>query len=101
MTTEMTEEVFTRHVKSKFRVVDLESPVELELTAVEGRPSGPNEQQGMERFSLIFHGPGDALLPQRTYNIEHEEMGEFQLFLVPVGQDADGFEYESVFNYFK
>lgn len=101
MTVEMTEAAFKRHEKTKFRVQDAESPVELELAEVVGRPSGPNEQQGMERFSLFFKGPGEHFLPQRMYRLEHEEMGELQIFIVPVGQDADGFEYESVFNYFK
>lgn len=101
MTVELTEEVFRRHLKTKFRVADAESPLELELRAVEGRQSGPGEQGGMERFSLIFHGPGDLFLPQRIYKLEHDEMGEIQIFIVPIGQDADGFEYESVFNYFK
>ena len=28
-------------------------------------------------------------------------MGAFELFLVPVGNDENGFRYEAVFNYFK
>jgi len=28
-------------------------------------------------------------------------MGEFDLFLVPIGEDDQGFRYEAVFNYFK
>ena len=55
----------------------------------------------MERFSAFFYGSGDHVLPQRTYTLEHDVMGKFELFLVPVVRDETGFYYEAVFNYFK
>ena len=55
----------------------------------------------MERFSAFFSGPGDRFLSQNTYSIEHDQMGTFALFLVPVKQDQNGFRYEAVFNYYK
>ena len=51
-----------------------------------------------ENFSLLFRGSPDILLSQMTHRLEHEKLGEFLLFLVPTGQDADGFLYEAVFN---
>jgi hypothetical protein len=30
--------------------------------------------------------------------MEHDEMGQFDLFLVPIRQDDQGFYYEAVFN---
>lgn len=51
-----------------------------------------------ENFSLLFRGSPDILLSQMTHRLEHEKLGEFLLFLVPTGQDADGFQYEAVFN---
>ena len=98
----LTEEEFSKHLKTKFRVrLELPEPVELELVEVRGRPSGPGEQQGMERFSAFFRGPSHLRLNQHTFPLAHEQMGEFEIFLVPVAQDADGFLYEAVFNYFK
>lgn len=47
---------------------------------------------------LINRGPAEPLLPQQTYRMEHEEMGELTLLLVPVGRDETGFTYEAVFN---
>jgi hypothetical protein len=32
------------------------------------------------------------------YQLQHERLGAFELFLVPVGQDQDGVYYEAVFN---
>jgi hypothetical protein len=55
----------------------------------------------MERFSAFFRGPGDHFLQQKMYSFNHEQMGAFELFLVPVSQDQSGFRYEAVFNYFK
>ena len=100
MAAELTEKEFSKHVNTKFRVVD-EQPTELELTEVKGYLAKPNEQTGMERFSAYFRGPADRYLMQQTYSIEHEQMGAFELFLVPVSRDDSGFRYEAVFNYFK
>ncbi|MDQ3805152.1 MAG: hypothetical protein M3416_15155 [Acidobacteriota bacterium] len=102
MTVKLTEEEFSRHLNTKFRVrLDAPGPVELELIEVKGRLSGAGEQQGMERFSVFFRGPAHLRLSQHTFSLAHERMGEFDLFLVPVGRDAQGFLYEAVFNYFK
>ncbi len=100
MAAELTEQEFSKHVNTKFRVVN-EQPIELELTEVKGYSSKPHEQTGMERFSAFFRGPADRVLVQQTYSIEHEQMGAFDLFLVPVSRDDSGFRYEAVFNYFK
>jgi hypothetical protein len=37
-------------------------------------------------------------LGQGVRNFEHEQMGKFELFIVPVEQDEQGFYYEAVFN---
>ena len=100
MSSNLTEAEFSKHVNTKFRVA-VEPPVELELTQVKGYLSKEHEETGMERFSAFFSGPGDRYLKQQTYSVEHEQMGAFDLFLVPVSQDQDGFRYEAVFNYFK
>ena len=52
-----------------------------------------------ECFSLVFHGPTDIPLDQRTYRVTHRELGDFPLFLVPLGPNADGAqELEAVVN---
>jgi len=100
MDIQLTEAEFSKHVNTKFRVA-VEPPVELELTEVKSYLSKEHEETGMERFSVYFLGPGDRFLSQRTYSFEHEQMGNFDLFLVPVKQGQDGFRYEAVFNYYK
>jgi hypothetical protein len=53
-----------------------------------------------EQFSLRFRGDHAQVFPQQLYAMKHEEMGEFELFLVPVGRDDSGTIYEAVFNRF-
>jgi hypothetical protein len=81
--------------------LDAEQGVDLELTEVKGYASKHQEQEGMERFSIYFQGPGEPLLPQQLYTFQHEQMGEFEIFVVPIAKNDAGLRYESVFNYFK
>ena len=97
-----TEEEFRQNLNTQFRVlVDAPKPIDITLTGVESRPSEANEEAGMERFSVFFNSSLEFLLPQAIYRLTHPRMGEFELFLVPISQDADGFRYEAVYNYYK
>jgi hypothetical protein len=51
-----------------------------------------------ECFSLLFQGPETPLLPQGIHLFEHEQLGCFELFIVPVGRSGGGFQYQAVFN---
>lgn len=101
MSTELTEAEFSKHADTKFRAMIDGGPVELELVQVKGYAGHPDDQQGMERFSLFFTGPAQPLLPQSTYSVEHDAMGAFALFLVPIKPTGEGSRYEAVFNYFR
>ena len=104
MTTDapLTEEEFSRHLNTSFDVLLGDSQrVELKLAEVAGYRERPNEEQGMERFSLFFEGPAEPFLPQATYTLEHERMGTHAIFIVPVARGADGFRYQAVFNYYR
>lgn len=48
-------------------------------------------------FSLLFHAPDRTLVPQQTCSVEHPQIGDFALFLVPLGSDDQGMRYEAVF----
>jgi hypothetical protein len=93
---------FAKNVNTNFRVeLDGANPIDLKLTAVTPRRTEPNEAEGMERFSAVFSGPLDFFLPQQIYHVVHPEMGEFDVFLVAVGRDAESYQYEAVYNYFR
>lgn len=70
---------------------------------IEATPLGGAVDEGTEPaarrapFSLVFRGPGDRVLPQRIYRLAHDELGEFEFFLVPIGPDREGMRYEAIF----
>jgi hypothetical protein len=76
--------------------VHVEGADGLELELVEARPLGmaPTER---EPFALLFRGPADPLLPQAIYRLASDRVGEQDIFIVPVGRDERGTEYEAIF----
>ena len=54
---------------------------------------------GMQRFSVLLHGPVNPMLPQGSYLVHHDVLGSFVLFIVPViGSNAERIVYEACFN---
>lgn len=68
------------------------------LRLVEAEETG-ERAAGMARdpFRLVFLGPTEPILPQRTYRLEHQELGAFDIFLVPIALDVRGTAYEAIF----
>jgi hypothetical protein len=98
LTKDLTKEIFSESLKTKFRLDSEPSKaIELELIELNEGVSTPRHEQ----FSLIFRGPLDYFIGQGTYHMEHDKMGGIDLFLVPVGQEQDGFRYEVIFNRFR
>ncbi len=96
-----------KRVNGTFRVsakntqmVELEL-VEANLGAQNRRTAkgGPAVDAGYEKFSLIFRGPDNQLLTQNMYTFEHDNIGRFELFIVPVvSRDVSRRYYQAVFN---
>jgi hypothetical protein len=92
---------FAQYLGQKFRI-GLDSAHRLEVELIEANslgegPSGGEESKKRAPFSLVFRGPKDLLLPQRIYPFEHEGLGSFPIFIVPIGVDENGLRYEAVF----
>jgi hypothetical protein len=102
MAASLTENEFSKHLNTKFRLnpATIDGHVELTLAEVKGYAKKAEEHSGMERFSAFFDGPGAVQLPQGVYSLSHDQMGEFEIFLVPIARNESGFRYEAVFNYF-
>ena len=95
MTAIITKEMFSENVNTKFELrTETPGPVELELVQLTEGAASPRHEQ----FALLFRGPQDKFLQQSTYQLHHERLGELEIFLVPVGRDQQGFQYEAVFN---
>ncbi|HEX8473262.1 MAG TPA: hypothetical protein VF666_04460 [Pyrinomonadaceae bacterium] len=97
MSDNLTRETFAPLLHTKFRLhFDETQSVEVELVEVSAEDFP--QVEGMERFTLVFHIPVKQPIPQRTYQMEHVQIGTFAIFIVPIGHDAEGFRYEAVFN---
>jgi|SRR5271163_1100935 len=83
---------FAPHLGTRFQVVPLES-YELELTEVTDHSNAK-----LEQFSLIFTGVASPWLAQGLYRLIHPQMGQHELFLVPIGPDIAGMRYEAAFS---
>ncbi len=99
--TTLTEENFSKHLHTNFYIPVNGQQLALELAEVKNYLGGPTEQKGLERFSVYFDGPAEVVLAQQTYSVDHEQMGTFQIFLVPIAKLDKGIRYEAVFNYYK
>ena len=85
---------FVLYLRTRFRVTDLDNYY-LELSEVID-----TSNDRLEQFSLTFVGVASPWLPQASYKLEHPQMGECELFLVPNGPNGSGMRYEAVFSRF-
>jgi hypothetical protein len=88
---------------SPFRV-SVGPSLTLELRLVEvvdlgQRPGERPSQRPSQRppFVLRFQGPPEPVLEQVVHRLEHTEMGDLDIFLGPVSNDAEVTMYEAVF----
>lgn len=88
---------FEEQLNTPFRIhFGGEAPLEVVLFEVRLHEAhgGPRKQP----YSVYFRGPHQPILPQAIYRVEHEQIGPMEIFLVPIGPDAQGMRYEAVFN---
>ncbi|MDO8189397.1 hypothetical protein Q5424_26565 [Conexibacter sp. JD483] len=99
---QLTLEQFAPHVGDTFALTltatDGAETLELAFTldaAVE--VAGAGDDAARQPFALRFRVPFATVLPQQIFPLRHERLGTLEIFLVPIGQDADGVRYEAVF----
>jgi hypothetical protein len=81
---------FAPHLGDDFRlVVEPGTAFDVRLVEVSG---------GEATFSLVFRGPMTPTVVQRIWPLEHPSLGTIEIFLVPIGPDAEGMLYEAVFS---
>ncbi len=92
----LTADTFAPHIGEQFRVDPGAEPA-FDLTLVE---VSEDTQQGAPRrpFCVVFRGGPQLPQPQRVYRLEHDALGPLEIFLVPIGPDAQGQRYEAVFS---
>jgi hypothetical protein len=95
MAAALTHEEFSRHLNTKFAIrISETQAIEAELTNVSEHMISPRQ----ERFSIVFRTSNEVLIAQGLHRFEHDKMGAFDLFIVPIERDDEGTYYEAVFN---
>lgn len=94
-----TKRMFMPLVNTSFRVHTGSATVKIRLakvTDLKTVSNSPARIAGRESFSLLFvDSRKTSGLTQDTYVVEHEALGRFSLFLVPIGQPETG-HYEAI-----
>jgi hypothetical protein len=54
---------------------------------------------GQEQYALYFLAQADVSAVQGTYVLQHESLGELNVFLVPVRRVGECVEFEACFNH--
>ncbi len=78
--------------------VSTEPTSDLVLHEVSFLQSGPAGLDESHSFSVLFRGPTEPALEQATYLLNHAELGDLTLFLVPIAADETSRTYEVIFN---
>jgi hypothetical protein len=86
---------FSPHVNERFilrldgRAIDLTLA---SADALGGAPAG-----GRTPFSLVFQADAAVHLAQGTYRFEHPALGPLDIFIVPIGPNERGMQFEAIF----
>jgi hypothetical protein len=98
MLDQLTVENFEPHIGSSFWA-EFPNGAKVELRLVRTAKVMESEAAQLHRhpFSLFFVGPKSFQLKQHIYRLGHEAMEPLEVFLVPVGEAKDAYEYEAVF----
>ena len=93
---DLTIDHFRDRVGETFAATADERALTLTLHKVDSLPKPPGDE-GRDPFSLEFTDPDPEHAPQQTMKVAHDDLGEFELFVVPLGPSEDGMRYEAVF----
>ena len=70
----------------------------LQVTSLSAKgPSGEELPRKRVPFSLQFRVPAPDRFEQQIYTLEHPVIGKFEMFLVPIGREVDGYRCEAIF----
>lgn len=89
---------FEEQLNKTFHIHLDDATLEAKLVQVD-RVNSHTQREDKVPFSILFEGPLDMALPQHTYKVKNDGMGEMLLFLVTIGPDSAGqaMIYEAVF----
>lgn len=92
----LTKDIWEACLDGNFQVeIDDRNLLDLKLHSVSG--FGQHPQSRREAYSLMFQGPMQPVLMQKIHRIRHQQMGQLDIFLVPLGPEGGVMRYEAIF----
>lgn len=92
----VTLEHFAAHLNESF-FSPQDGNAQFVLLEVQPLRAATPEAQQRGPFCLLFRCTSPVLLEQKTFQLQHAELGEMGIFLVPVARDAQGYLYRADF----
>jgi hypothetical protein len=87
---------FAACLNQDFEIVFTDGTLPVKLS--EARPLGTRPESIREPFALTFVLSRPLRLPQNIYKMRHPQLGEMEIFLVPIAADQTSSTFEAVFN---
>ena len=87
---------FAACLNQDFEIVFSDGTLAVKLS--EARPLGTRPESIREPFALTFLGRAGLRLPQGIYKLRNPQLGEMEIFLVPIAVDQTSSTFEAVFN---
>ncbi|ACK66018.1 conserved hypothetical protein [Rippkaea orientalis PCC 8801] len=102
MITNLEKSLFDNYLEDEFYIKMSESEsIQFKLVEVESLQTNqrrkPSNKIRSQPFSLIFVGPLTPIFNQSIYQLSHPQLGEIEIFLVPLGESDTGIEYQAIF----
>ena len=88
---------FAGCVNETFRAALNDGDIEFVLVEAQVLPKPPPNAVRVP-FSLLFRNTAVFLFPQQIYRMTHPRIGGFDIFLVPIAREREGFLYQAIFN---
>jgi hypothetical protein len=95
---ELVPQTFALRVGERFSAVPTFAGEPFDLVLTHCDVTGAETPQGREPFSLIFQAETPAHVPQQIVSLTNDALGEFHLFVVPLGPEDGRMRYEAVVN---
>jgi len=92
-----TKQDFEAQLNTTFRLPLEEGELAMELIEISDVVAEKTENGQPDAFSIIFETQIQEHVEQGSYVLHHDDMGEFLIFIVPIGSANAGMRYEAIF----
>lgn len=92
-----TKQDFEAQLNTTFHLPLEEGELELTLIEISSVVAEKANDGQSEAFSIIFETQIQEHVEQGSYVLQHDDMGELLIFIVPIGPADTGMRYEAIF----